>query len=160
MFLNKLFQPWNFLCLVHAAFVVFFSSGVSAKVWPSHKPLVLLKGIFPSRVFNTWLKGWCLSRPFLAALHIGPPMRSVGRDWTKSHIHRLNFYKIWWKNIQPQYLEKRLLVPPHRRRIAIKGNKNTHLPRFDAIVPPDKDALLHLLSHRPCIEAYMWQTMG
>ena len=83
MFLNKLFQPCNFLCLEHAALVVLLlllSFEVSAKVCPSHKPSVMLEGIFSLVGCSIYtMKGWGLSRSFISALHIHPPMRSMGR---------------------------------------------------------------------------------
>ena len=83
MFLNKLFQPCNFLCLEHAALVVvvlLLSFEVSAKVCPSHKPLVMLEGIFSLvGCLIHIMKGWGLSRSLISALHIHPPMRSMGR---------------------------------------------------------------------------------
>ena len=79
---EQLFQPCNFLCLEHAALVVvviFLSFEVSAKVCPSHKPSVMLEGIFSLVGCSIhMMKGWNLSRSFISALHIGPPMRSMG----------------------------------------------------------------------------------
>ena len=81
MFLNKLFQPCNFLCLEHAALVVVvLLLSFSAKVCPSHKPSVMLEGIFPLVGCSIHImKGWGLSRSLISALHIHPPMRSMGR---------------------------------------------------------------------------------
>lgn len=84
-----------------------FSSGVSAKVWPSHKAPVMPRGVAPSRLLRAHVEKVVSEQSFSSAFPEGPPVGPTGGE-RPTHLlvllcegaeinhtvtHRLNFYK-------------------------------------------------------------------